>query len=276
MTVSSEQSAGGRVTLEYDGAVACLTLSNPPQGYMDEAMETALAAHVDALEADDAIRAVVLTGGQDGVFVRHYDVSVIETRGRALAARGLRLSTDRPVPEAPIHATLRRMEQSGKAYVAALNGTAMGGGFELALACDIRLVQNGAHHLGLPEINLGILPGAGGTQRLPRLIGHAWATRMMLLGDTLTPREAVSCGFAMTLTDGPVLPDAMTVANRLAAKPAKALAHIKRLLRSAGDTPLDEALAAERMLFCDLMISDDAIALMADWTDGKRTIRDDP
>ncbi len=271
-----ESAKGSRVTLERDGAVACLTLSNPPRGYMDEAMETALAAHVDALEADDAIRVVVLTGGQDGVFVRHYDVSVIEARGRALAARGLGFSTDRPVPEAPIHATLRRMEQSGKAYVAALNGTAMGGGFELALACDIRLVQNGPHHLGLPEINLGILPGAGGTQRLPRLIGHARAARMMLLGDTLTPEAALACGFAMAVTDGPVLPDAMRVARRLAAKPAAALAHIKRLLRLAGDTPLDDALAAERTLFCDLMISDDALALMAEWTQGKRTIRDDP
>ena len=276
MSVSTEQGTGGTVTLERDGVVACLTLSNPPEGYMDVAMEAALAAHVEALEADDTIRSVVLTGGQDGVFVRHYDVSLIEQRGRKLAERGMQFSTDRPVPEAPIHGTLRRMQDSGKAYVAALNGTAMGGGFELALACDVRLVQDGPYHLGLPEINLGILPGAGGTQRLPRLIGHAWAARMMLLGDTLTPREAVSCGFAMALTDGPVLPDAMSVAHRLAAKPAKALAHIKRLLRSAGDTPLDEALAAERTLFCDLMISDDAIALMADWTDGKRTIRDDP
>ncbi len=267
---------GGGITLERDGAVAVATLANPPHGLMDEAMETALAAAIDDLEADPEIRAVVLTGSQDDVFVRHYDVAVLEARGRTLAERGYEFTPDRPVPEAPLHTAFRRMEEGGKAYVAALNGTAMGGGFELALACDIRLVQAGDFCFGLPEINLGILPGAGGTQRLPRLIGAARAARMMLLGDTLSPREMVDCGLAMACTDGLVLPAAIEVARRLARKPPKALGHIKTLLRSAGDTPLDTALAQERTLFCDLMIDDEALGLMRDWADGRRDIRDEP
>ena len=268
--------AQSRVRLDRYGPVAVVTLVNPPHGLMDEAMETALAAAIDDLDADPEIRSVVLTGGQDGVFVKHYDVAVLEARGRHLAERGYEFTPDRPVPEAPLHTTLRRMEESGKAYVAALNGTAMGGGFELALACDIRLVQIGDFRFGLPEINLGILPGAGGTQRLPRLIGGARAARMMLLGDTLSPQELADCGLAVACVDGPVLPAALDVAHRLARKPPRALTHIKTLLLSAAETPHETGLAKERTLFCDLMTDDEALRLMGEWADGRRDIRDEP
>ena len=257
-------------------AVAVVTLSNPPSGLMDEAMERQLAAAVEALEADAAVRTVVLTGGQDGVFVRHYDVATIERRGRALAARGLTFDPERPVPEAPIHTTLRRMEESAKVYLAALNGTAMGGGFELALACDLRLVQDGPYDLGLPEINLGILPGAGGTQRLPRLIGQSRALEMTLLGGTVSPRRAAEIGLAAACVEGPILPAALAMARRLAAKPPQALAYVKQLGRSAFEGSLAEGLAVERTLFCDLMVRGDALALMGDWTAGRRDIRDEP
>ncbi|MGP1254370.1 MAG: enoyl-CoA hydratase/isomerase family protein [Kiloniellales bacterium] len=269
-------SKSSRVEVVRHGPVAAVALSNPPHGLMDEAMEQELAAVVEELEADPSIRAVVLTGGQEGVFVRHYDVAVLERRGRALAARGLSFSPERPVPEATFHGTLRRMEESNKAYVAALNGTAMGGGFELALACDLRLVQDGPFDLGLPEINLGILPGAGGTQRLPRLIGQARALELTLLGGTLSPRRTTEIGLALACIEGPVLPVALETAQRLAAKPPQALAHIKRLVRGAAATPLADGLAAERTLFCDLMIRDDALTLMTEWTEGHRDIRDDP
>ena len=271
--------AGGkasRVDLSRRGPVAVVTLSNPPRGLMDEAMEEGLAAVIEELETDPAIRAVVLTGGQDGVFVRHYDVAVLQRRGRALAARGLTFSPERPVPETPFHRTLRHIEASPKAYLAALNGTAMGGGFELALACDLRLVQDGPYDLGLPEINLGILPGAGGTQRLPRLIGQARALELTLLGGTLSPRRATEVGLTLACLDGPVLPAALETAQRLAAKPPQALAHIKRLVRGAAVTPLADGLAVERTLFCDLMVSDDALALMTEWAEGRRDILDDP
>ena len=111
-----------------------------------------------------------------------------------MSDKGMTFDTARPVPESPYLACLRRMENMSKIFIAAINGTAMGGGFELALACDIRLVKDGASHLGLPEVNLGILPGAGGTQRLPRLIGEGRALEMMLLGRTISPAEALDLG----------------------------------------------------------------------------------
>ena len=173
-----------------------------------------------SIERDAAIRVVVLTGASSDVFVRHYDVRELEQRGRALAKRGLKFSLDRPVPETRLHACCRRIEQSAKPFIAAINGTAMGGGFELALSCDLRLVQDGPFSLGLPEVNIGLLPGGGGTQRLTRLVGPGRALELMLLGRTFSPRDAVAMGLASECVDGPVLPRALDLAAELAGKSA--------------------------------------------------------
>lgn len=264
----------GEATLTTEGPVARLTFSNPPQGLMDEAMEAALLDAVQRVEADPELRVCVLTGGDPGVFIRHYDVAVLARRAEKMAARGLTFSEGRPVPESPIHEAMRRMEQGRAVYVAALNGTAMGGGFELALACDLRVVQTGPHRFGLPEINLGILPGAGGTQRLVRLLGQARAQRMILLGETLGPEELAETGLAELSRDAPAA--SRELAARLAAKPARALAHCKRLTRTAPLAEPDAALALERTLFCDLMVTDDARRLMAQAAAGERDITDPP
>lgn len=262
------------VRFEQQGAVAILRFSNPPHGYMDGETETALAAHLDRIEGDDSIRAVVLTGGQEDVFIRHYDVSALYETAKGMAARGMSFSTDRPVPEAPYLVCLRRMEEMAKPFIAAINGTAMGGGFEMALACDIRLVKDGPYDLGLPEINLGILPGAGGTQRLTRLLGEAKALEMILLGRTISPREAAACGIASACIRGDVLAKAMELANGLARRPPRAMAHIKGLIKGVAHYPPDEGLARERTLFCDLMVDEEALQEMKAMSEGKRDILD--
>ncbi len=222
-----------RVTLARDGAIAELVFSNPPHGWMDEATEAGLADALDRIEADTAVRVVVLSGVDPGVFIRHYDVAVLEPRARKLAARGMTFSLDRLVPEPSLHRSLARLEALPQPVICAINGTAMGGGFELALACDIRIAAAGAHHLGLPEINLALLPGAGGTQRLTRMVGVSRALDLMLCGKTLTPEEALQLGIVAA-----VVPDArahaLTLARELAGKASRALAHIKRLVRSVG------------------------------------------
>ncbi|MDP5347322.1 MAG: enoyl-CoA hydratase/isomerase family protein [Paracoccaceae bacterium] len=251
----------GKVDVTRDGAIAVIRFSNPPEGFMDEGTEAGLTAALDQIEADDAIRAVILTGGQAGVFIRHYDVRILEARARKMAARGMAFSPDRPVPEPALHRAMRRIESSAKPYIAAINGAAMGGGFELALACDIRLAQAGDYPIGLPEVNLGILPGAGGTQRLPLLVGQARALEYCLTGRTFLPQEAAEAGLVNACVAAPVLGHAAAMARRMIANPPLAVAHIKRLIRGA--TPDPEQMAVERTLFCDLMVQDEAIEIMA-------------
>ena len=257
----------GAVTVETEGPVARLVFSNPPEGYMDDGTEAALAAALDRVEADDALRAAVLVSDDPGVFVRHFDVRTLEARARAMQARGLAFSPDRPVPDRGTPALLTRMEESPKPFLAAIEGACMGGGLEIALACDLRFAAAGDHPLGLPETRIGLLPGAGGTQRLPRLIGEAKALELILLGRTVGPEEAARLGMVTAC-----VPDAraaaMQAARALAELPPKALAHVKRLVRRR------EGLATERTLFCDLMVSDEAIARMARMNAEGRDIRD--
>jgi enoyl-CoA hydratase len=264
----------GRAELTVTGAVARIGFANPDNGYMDRSMEEDLVAAVDRVCDDPAIRVCVLAGDAPGVFIRHYDLKPLAEQSAAMRAKGRTFSEDRPVREGGIHTAMRRMEGSPVIWVAALNGTAMGGGFELALACDLRIVQAGDHIFGLPEVNLGILPGAGGTQRLPRLVGLSRALAMTLTGDTLTAQQMVDWGLALACA-----PDAgaaaAVMADRLARKPALALAHIKSLVRRASMAEAD-LLAAERTLFCDLMVQDDAARLLAEGAAGQRSITDEP
>ncbi|APE42388.1 hypothetical protein BOO69_02385 [Sulfitobacter alexandrii] len=262
---------GGTITLDRQGPVAILRFGNPDAGYMDPGTESALPGMLDAVEDDPAIRAVVLTGAQDDVFIRHYDVKVLEKRSRKMAERGLTFDTERPVPEPALHQCMRRIETSAKPYIAAINGTAMGGGFELALACDMRFAQAGDYPIGLPEIRIGLLPGAGGTQRLTALIGQARALEFMLLGRTFDPGRAAELGMVNACVDGPVLDHALRIAEELAALSPRALAQIKRLIRRA--TPDPDALADERTLFCDLMVSPEALELMGRMNSNDSDIR---
>jgi enoyl-CoA hydratase len=263
-----------RLSVSVEGAVAILRFSNPPHEFMDDVTVRQLAATLEELEHDAAVRAVVLTGTSEDVFIRHYDVHELEQRGRKLAARGLTFSLDQLVPENAIHACYRRIEQSAKPFIAAVNGTAMGGGFELALSCDIRLLRDGAYDLGLPEINIGLLPGGGGTQRLVRLAGQARALELMLLGKTFTPQQAVGYGLASECVSGAIMPRALEIAHELAAKPATAVAHIKRLVRGSFGSDPGAGFAAERTLFCDLMVSDESIKRMHAMNTGHRDLRD--
>ena len=257
----------GRVEIELDGPVAVLRFVNPPDGYMDEGTEAGLAEAVERVEGDPGIRAAVVTGGTPGVFVRHYDVRVLEARGRAMRERGMRFSTDRPVPDRGTPAILSRIEASAKPWIAAINGTCMGGGFEIALACDIRFAEAGDYPIGLPEVNIGLLPGAGGTQRLPRLIGEGPALEMMLLGRTVGPEAAARLGMVSACVED-VTAVAMETARALAERPPLALAHVKRLVRGR------EGAAAERTLFCDLMVSEDGIDRMTQMNAEGRDIGD--
>jgi len=263
-----------QIEIEQNGAVLLATVANPPQGFMDPDTEGELAALLDRVEATDEIRAVVFTGGLPEVFIRHYDVGVLAETAEKMAGRGMQFETSRSVPESPYHVCLRRMTESPVAFIAALNGTAMGGGFELALACDIRIALDGNYDLGLPEINIGLLPGAGGTQRLPRLIGEGRAFEMIARGRTLTPAEALDWGIVSEIVKEDVAGRGQVIAEELSRKPRRAFRNIKQLLRNNLDRSLTNGLADERTLFCDVMVDGETIGRMSELNSGRRDIRD--
>ena len=153
-------------------------------------------------------------------------------------------------------------ESRSKPVIAAISGTCLAGGFEFALSCDLRIAEDGDYLIGLPEANLGLLPGAGGTQRLPRTIGTPAALMHFLVGDPLTPREAERKGLVHETVSGKALDRAMEIARRLSSFPSESIACIKRLVRNATETPLSQGLALERNLFLKLCITEPALERM--------------
>lgn len=275
MQTSRPDWTGSRLSLTRQGATAIVRLFNRPHGYMDELMESELTQALDTLQAWRDGRIVVITGAEPGMFVRHYDVAILQKRAQAMIERGKSFATERPVPRSAIHLCIERIENSPLIFIAAINGTAMGGGFELALGCDIRLAQNGEHQLGLPELNLGLLPGAGGTQAMASLIGTGPALFNLLTAKVFSSQELLAAGLVSSCTDD-VMADAMRLAGQIEAVPARACANIKRLVRNAPRWRHDEGMAAERTLFCDCMVDPMAQPLMDDVVSGKRTIADPP
>ena len=138
----------------------------------------------------------------------------------------------------------------------------LAGGFEFAVSCDLRIAEDGDYLIGLPEANLGLPPGAGGTQRLPRTIGTPAALMHILLGVSLTPREAERKGLVHETVSGKALDRAMEIAQRLSSHTPESVAYIKRLVRNATETPLAQGLALERNLFLKLCITEPALARM--------------
>jgi enoyl-CoA hydratase len=269
----ANMSAIPEIKTSVTDAVLTITLDNPPQGLMTDAMGQALLGVVERAAAEDGVRCVILTGGVPGVFVKHHSGANLLALSNGLRKAGKSFDETSRVDDHVMNQCARALEALPKPVIAAINGHAMGGGLELAMACDIRLVEHGEFSIGLPEVNIGLLPGAGGTQRLARLVGTARALEMILRGRTIAPAQAVSMGLAHELVE-----DAMARANELAAelaaKPPRALAHAKRLVRAALP-PIDpETLLLESRLFLDLVVRDEANDRLEALAAGERDIRD--
>jgi enoyl-CoA hydratase/carnithine racemase len=162
------------------------------------------------------------------------------------------------------HSILLAMNRSGAVFVAAINGSAMGGGCELALACDVRLMVSGEHMIGQPEILLGFPPGGGGTQRLARMLGSARALSLVLDGGPLSPAQALGLGLVSELVSGSELIErAVAVADRLGSRRKLAVAAAKRAVYDGGSAPLPTGLRLERAEFIAALASEEASALMS-------------
>ena len=234
--------------VEYalDGAVAVLTLNRPPVNALSAALVADLREAVGRA-GDPSVRAVVVTGSPH--FAAGADIGELQA-----AAAG---SSDAPLA-GRLSQALLDLERLPKPVIAAIRGSALGGGLELALACDFRYLAEDAR-VGLPEIRLGIFPGAGGTQRLPRLVGLAKARDLIYTGRHLRAEEALAIGLAdRVVPTGDLAAAALEAAASLAKGATMAIGAAKRAINMGLGRPIEEGLAAEAEGFAGCLITEDA------------------
>lgn len=243
-------------TEEHDGGIVVAAYDHAPMNYLVPAGIRELSALVDRWRSR-SVRAVVLTSAHDGRFITHYSVEELlaSTADRDAVVRSGRFRHD------AFHAVLQRLSDLEKPVIAGMCGDAMGGGFELALACDIRVGQRGDVRYGLPETRLGIIPGGGGTQRLVRLIGAGRAVEFCLRGRVVPPEEALTMGLLHEVADD-ARARALELAHELAAMPPVALAMVKRAVYAGDDLPLSGGLTVERDACFAARLTDDALRAM--------------
>jgi enoyl-CoA hydratase len=252
---------------ERHDAVYVAKFYNPPSNLMNATMVAELSDLLGQVEADEQTRVLIFTGGVPDYFIQHYDVGELDQTATALQ------SDPDMFPGPELHATHQaylQIEALSKPVIAAINGQAHGGGFELTLACDFRIMTNPGS-VGLPEANVGILPGAGGTVRLPRLIGAAKAKEFMMQGMVADADTAERIGMVMkAVPPDELMDEAMALANRLASLPPLSLALIKKVVNESADLPLKEALRLEEESFWELMKSEDAQRLMRQYVEANQ------
>ena len=238
------------VTCERREAVALLTLRRPEQlNALSSAIVQSLDAHLDSLDGHGEVRAIVVTG-EGKAFSAGADIKEFRALEGPHAFRGFIEGLER---------SLQRLASLSQPSVAAINGAAFGGGLELAMACDLRVADSSAR-LGVPEIKLGLLPGAGGTQRLPRLVPPAIATQMILTGEPVTAEDALGFGLVNEVTEpGGCVDRALELATTLAERAPLALAAAKRLRARGSALPLEAALELERETVAMLFATDDRV-----------------
>jgi methylglutaconyl-CoA hydratase len=236
------------VRVEKTDSVAWVTLDRPDaRNALSRAVNLELLRLAGELGGDAAVRAIVLTGAGDSAFCAGADLK--ERKGIPAAESG-------PFIDA-ISGAIDAWSKIPKATIAAMNGPAYGGGLELALACDFRIAAEHAE-MGLTEVRLGIMPGAGGTQRLPRLIGVAAAKEMILLGRRISAARATELGLVIAAVPAVKLREEVErVLGELAGCAPLSIAQAKAAIDHGGDLPLDEALRLERRCYDVTLFSED-------------------
>jgi enoyl-CoA hydratase/carnithine racemase len=287
-----------KVHLRREGKVAVLELDNPNGGYLTAHLQREINRLTSELEADPEVRVIVLTGKAPGTFVTHYSPfelvgisstvkgissdaalrkvrkqSVFVTRliygcqrypslFRWLDKRAQGSSLESLFLGARINGMQSRWQRSSTVYIAAINGYSMGGGCEMAMACDFRLMARGEGVIGLPESISGIIPGSGGTQRMARLLGAGRAVEMIITGTLLSADEAADIGLVSRAVDADKLMDeTMALAVQMAGQPPLSIQGVKRAVHTGVNMPLDRGIALEATHFFAAIISRDAAAL---------------
>ncbi len=237
------------ISLEREGAVGQISLHRAPANAYNQQFALELDAAVETVRADDGIQAAVLTSTlprffSAGADVKFFQASTLPQKEKFI----LRM-----------HEVLRKIELTPKVFIAAINGHCLGGGMEIALACDLRFAAAGTYGLGQPEISLGILPGNGGTQRLPRLVGKGRALDLMITGRTVPPDEALSIGLVDRIFPAEeLLAKTREYADALTKRATLAVGLIKLAPTRGLELPLDGGLAYEREALFRVFASEDA------------------
>lgn len=237
------------VTYSKSDKAGYVSLNRPPANSYEIEFMRQFNSAIEAAISDDEVRAVIVKSELPKFFSAGADIKAFMANDTAGNMQLIQFA----------HQTLDKMRRSGKIFIAAINGHALGGGLELALACDLRFAGEGNYKLGLPEVTLGLLPGNGGTQRLPRLIGVSKALELMITGDTVSPQEALHLGLVNRLYSSEELMEQTGLfAERLADGAGVAIKHMKQAIYEGIELPLDESLARERELIEPLFETEDA------------------
>ncbi len=237
------------ITLLYkrNAGIGIVTLNQPKtMNALNEELINELSVVMDEIRTDNQVQAVIITGG-DKVFAAGGDIKAMLQCGPWEAKNYV----------SPIHKAFNQIADLPKPTIAAITGFALGGGVELALTCDFRIAAENAK-FGFPEINLGIFPGAGGSQRLPRLIGMAKAKELMFTGDTIDAAAALSIGLVnQVVIKEEVMEQALKLARKLAAKPPLAIKNLKESMHNVYNMDLNMGLNMELEKLCSLFVTED-------------------
>jgi enoyl-CoA hydratase/carnithine racemase len=237
------------VKLSIEERVAIITIDHPPVNALNEATISELNAAIDEVLASADVKAVVLTGGGQLAFVAGADITEFSKLTTPEQAQAV---------SRQVQSVFAKIECAAKPFIAAINGVALGGGLELAMACHMRIIGDRAK-VGQPEINLGIIPGWGGTQRLARLVGQAKAVELILTGDSVTAQEAFRLNLVnKVVPGGEVLKTAKDLGRKIAGKGALATRAALEAVTRGLDLSLDDGLALEAQKFGEIAVSEDA------------------
>src|SRR5207249_5327134 len=207
------------VRFEKQDAIGYVILDRPPANSYDRAFMEELDAAIESARSDDAVRSIVVRSASEKFFSAGADVSVFAKSGLDEQNAFVVCANE----------AMAKFESTAKVVVAAINGHCLGGGLEMALCCDFRVAGEGSYRIGLPEVSLGLLPGTGGTQRLPRLIGRQKALDFMLRGATMPPQDALAAGIVDEVVPAAELLDrALERARVYASGPTFAIGRIKK------------------------------------------------
>jgi len=244
---------------QHDGGIVLAAYTNPPMNYFVGAGVEELGALIPTWR-DPAVRVVILTGGPSDQYLTHYSVEELAAlAGDRAAMRALGSDVNDGY-----HALVQDLSDLEKPVIAAMSGDTMGGGLELSLGCDIRIAKRGDFSIGFPEVSLAIIPGGGGTQRLPRIIGAGPALDFILRSRIVFPDQALALGLVSEVAEDPRA-RALEIAGGLAQRSALALAAVKRSVLRGSSLPLSEGLRVEADAFLSTMLSDESVAAMEDY-----------